>query len=97
MADHEARCRDPGRHRRRRQEALPGEPPWNDARLADLGETVEIELRRSGVGRRHQFVEAVDVGADRHQDHRSGPEASTARGNTRRFSGHCTMNRWANG
>ena len=81
----------------RRQEALPGEVRRDDARVADLGEAGEAERGRGRVGRRHQLVEAVDEGADRDQDHSSGPEASTARGNAASFSGHWTMNRSANG
>ena len=65
--------------------------------MADLGEAGEAQLGGGGVGRGHQLVEAVDVGADRDQDHSSGPEASTARGKAASFSGHWTMNRSANG
>ena len=65
--------------------------------MADLGETAEIELRGGGVGGGDQLVEAMDVGTDRDQDHKSGPEASTARGKPAALSGHCTTNRSANG
>ena len=65
--------------------------------MADLRKAGEAQLCGGGIGRGHQLVEAVDVGTYRDQDHRSGPEAKTARGKAASFSGHWTMNRSANG
>ncbi len=97
VTDHKPGLGDAAGQRGRRQEALPGEMRRGGARMTDLRKTSEAELSRRRVGCRHQLIEAVDVGSDRDQDHSRGPEASTARGNAASFSGHCTMNRSANG
>ena len=65
--------------------------------VADLGEAGEASSAAAASAAADQLVEAVDEGADGDQDHRSGPEASTARGKASSFSGHWTMNRSANG
>ena len=77
----------------RRQETGVVQSARHDGGMADLGKAGQVERRRRRIRRQDEVVETLDEGADGGEDHKSGPDASTALGKCASFSGHCTTKR----
>ena len=83
MGDHQRPAGKLGAELLRREKGDRAQVPRAVAAAGDLCEPPKPEFAGSPVGRRHQRIEPPEGGARQHQQlppHRSGPEASTARG-----------------